>query len=259
MYSLGCTFFHALTGHVPYDGTTALGVVAKHMTAPIPNVRELRPEVPRNVAAIIERLMAKDADDRYASYDELLSAIDASAPTDAYAGFWARVPASIVDAFVGGVLIGLLGWPALFLYLGYLTVGHHYRGQTLGKYLMQLKVERTDGSSLSLPRSAARTLASMWMPLLFAVVVLFTQGFDTLAGLIERLDARELDAVRSLAVAVVIGNALLSLLYVGGLVLAAFHPQKRAAHDLVVGTHVRYALRGKASPHTLLEAQSDGG
>ena len=55
----------------------------------------------------------------------------------------------------------------------------------------------------------------------------------------------ELDAFQSLLVAIAIGNALLTLLYLGGLLLAAFHPQKRAAHDLVVGSEVVYKLRSK--------------
>ncbi len=243
MYALGCTFFHMLTGQVPFDGDTALAVVSKHMLAAVPSVRAKAPKVPRALAGIVERLMAKEPEDRFQSYAELIAALEDAAPKSAYAGFWVRVPAALIDSFLGGLLIGLIGWPAIVLHLGYLTAAHAYRGQTLGKYLMNLKVERVDGSLLSLPRSAARTLASMWMPFIVALTVLLTEGFDTLARLIERLDARELDAVQSLAVAVIIGNALLSLLYVGGLALAAFHPQKRAAHDLVVGSRVRYELR----------------
>ncbi|MND01403.1 hypothetical protein D3C83_203800 [compost metagenome] len=55
----------------------------------------------------------------------------------------------------------------------------------------------------------------------------------------------ELDAFQSLLTAIAIGNALLSLLWVGGLLLAAFHPQKRAAHDLVVGSEVVYLWPSK--------------
>ncbi|MEQ9320103.1 MAG: hypothetical protein RIF41_13145, partial [Polyangiaceae bacterium] len=51
------------------------------------------------------------------------------------------------------------------------------------------------------------------------------------------------DAVQSFLIAFVIGNALLSLLYFGGLIVAAFHPQKRAVHDLVVGSQVVYRLK----------------
>lgn len=243
MYALGCAFFHMLAGEVPYDGPTPLAVVAKHMMAPVPALRDKNPAVPRALAAIVARLLAKEPADRFVSYDALITALEDAAPTSAYAGFWARVPAAMLDAFLGGLLIGALGWPAMIVHLAYLTLAHAHRGQTLGKYLMNLKVERTDGSILSLPRSAARTMASMWMPLVVALTILLTQGFDTLASLIERLDARELDAVQSLAVAIIIGNALLSFVYVGGLVLAAFHPQKRAAHDLVVGSHVRYELK----------------
>ena len=243
MYALGATFYHALTGTVPYDGNTALAVVTQHLTAPIPDVRDRREAVPRKLAAIVHRLMAKEPEERYPSYDALARALEDAAPTRDYAGFWVRVTAAAADGFIGGLAIGLLGWPAIFLHLTYLSVAHARYGRTVGKYLMNLRVERTDGSPLSLRGSIARTLVSMWMPIWVAFTVLFTEGFDTLAVLIERLDARELDAVRSLATAVVIGNALMSLLYVAGLALAAFHPHKRAMHDLVVSSQVRFDLK----------------
>ena len=46
--------------------------------------------------------------------------------------------------------------------------------------------------------------------------------------------------MQAVILSLALGNGLLSLLYGGGLALAAFHPQKRAVHDLVTGTVVRY-------------------
>jgi uncharacterized RDD family membrane protein YckC len=250
MYALGCSFYHLLAGDVPFDGLTPLAVVSKHMMADVPKLRDAVAEVPRSIEAIIERLMAKDPHQRFASYDALIHALEEAAPTSAFAGFWVRVPASLLDSFLGGLLIGILGPSAMLLHLVYLTVAHAWHGQTLGKYLMSLRVERLDGSTLSLGRSAARTMTSMWMPFLLALNIFLTQGLDELEAIVSRLDARELDAVQSLAVAVGVQNALLSLLYVGGLALAAFHPHKRAAHDLMVGTHVRYALKSALEPGT---------
>ncbi len=75
------------------------------------------------------------------------------------------------------------------------------------------------------------------------LVILLTQGFDVLTATIEQLKPHQVDAFQSLIVAVAIGNAVLSLLYLAGLALAAFHPQKRAAHDLLAGSQVVYKLR----------------
>jgi hypothetical protein len=83
----------------------------------------------------------------------------------------------------------------------------------------------------------------MWLPFLVGLVILLTRGAEALERSLEHLQPAELDSLKGLLIAVAIGNALLSLLWVAGLVLAAFHPSKRAAHDLVVGSRVVYRLR----------------
>ena len=66
-YSLGCTFYYLLTGQAPFPGGTWLEKLMRHqLDAPTP-VRQLRPEVPLEVAAVVERLMAPAPDDRYAN------------------------------------------------------------------------------------------------------------------------------------------------------------------------------------------------
>jgi hypothetical protein len=65
LYSLGCTFYYLLTGRVPYPGGTCTEKLLRHgIEVPHP-VEELRPDVPRAVAAIVERLMAKKPEERY--------------------------------------------------------------------------------------------------------------------------------------------------------------------------------------------------
>ena len=59
IYSLGCTMFHAMTGRPPYSGPTVLVTVGMHLDAPIPDIRELRPEVSAQFAALLRRMMAK--------------------------------------------------------------------------------------------------------------------------------------------------------------------------------------------------------
>ena len=64
VYSLGCVAFHALTGHPPYSGSNPLRVGMLHVTAPRPIVPDgLRAEVPE-LAALVERMCAKDPVER---------------------------------------------------------------------------------------------------------------------------------------------------------------------------------------------------
>ena len=65
IYSLGCTFYHMLTGQPPVpEGTAAKKLHHHQHVAPI-DPRQLNPEIPDEVAGILMRMMAKDAKDRY--------------------------------------------------------------------------------------------------------------------------------------------------------------------------------------------------
>jgi eukaryotic-like serine/threonine-protein kinase len=69
LYSLGVMFYEMLTGQRPYNGKTAIEIMQQHATAPVP-------QLPENVAlqqALLDRLMAKNPHERYASADELLA------------------------------------------------------------------------------------------------------------------------------------------------------------------------------------------
>ena len=78
IYSLGCTFYYFLTGVAAYPGGDITDKLTRHARSPVPDVRDLRPEVPTDVSAIILRMMAKKAGDRFASYDDLMAALDAT-------------------------------------------------------------------------------------------------------------------------------------------------------------------------------------
>ena len=65
LYSLGCTMFFMLVGRPPFAEGTMVQKLLQHQQAEPPAIDELRPDVPRRLAAIIKRLMAKDPLDRY--------------------------------------------------------------------------------------------------------------------------------------------------------------------------------------------------
>jgi serine/threonine protein kinase len=77
LYSLGCTFYHLLTGQPPFpDGEWAEKLLRHRLDSPAP-IRALRPDAPAEIAVVVERLMARDPADRYASADDAGRAIDA--------------------------------------------------------------------------------------------------------------------------------------------------------------------------------------
>jgi serine/threonine protein kinase len=72
LYSLGCTFYFALTGQVPFPDCAPLQKMAKHLTEQPRPVQALRPEVPPAVAAIVQKLMAKDRNQRFQAPADLV-------------------------------------------------------------------------------------------------------------------------------------------------------------------------------------------
>ncbi|MFJ2742637.1 protein kinase [Streptomyces sp. NPDC087440] len=71
LYALGVLLHELLTGDVPFAGTTALGILHRHLyEAPAP-VRQLRPEVPQALEALVLHLLAKDPQHRPGSVQEV--------------------------------------------------------------------------------------------------------------------------------------------------------------------------------------------
>jgi uncharacterized RDD family membrane protein YckC/tRNA A-37 threonylcarbamoyl transferase component Bud32 len=248
MYSLGCSFHHLLVGEPPFDAPTPIAVISKHLSEPPPKLRTLVKDVPPKLAAIIERMMRKKAEERYATYEELIADLEAAAPEAvSYVGFWARGVTGALDLVLAGGLIALLGWPGLVVHQVYVVVGTGLFGQTLAKWAMKSEVQRTDGRKLGLFRALLRSIAALWMPILVGTLTLVTRGKDHLRAGIEKMGPTEIAELKSVLLAVYVSHAILTLLYFGGLALAAFHPKKRAAHDLLVDSQVVYKL-GKKPP-----------
>jgi serine/threonine protein kinase len=74
IYSLGVVVFEMLSGRKPFSAETPMQVVIKHMTAPVPNIREHLPDVSPGVEAALTRALAKMPDDRYATATEFAEA-----------------------------------------------------------------------------------------------------------------------------------------------------------------------------------------
>jgi serine/threonine-protein kinase len=84
IYALGAMLFEMVTGRVPFDSTEPLGVLLKHVTDPVPDIRTINPNVPEALVAVIEKALAKKPDDRFQSARDLAAALRhiSLAPTD---------------------------------------------------------------------------------------------------------------------------------------------------------------------------------
>ena len=77
IYSCGIMLYQMLTGERPFEGTTPVAIVARHLHDPIPSLREKRPDVPLSVERLIEWMTEKEPEKRPPSHVKLLEALDA--------------------------------------------------------------------------------------------------------------------------------------------------------------------------------------
>ena len=75
VYSLGCILYEMLTGGPPYTARTITDLVSQILSATMPSVRTVRPEVPAGVDAVISRAVARKAQDRFGSMEEFSAAL----------------------------------------------------------------------------------------------------------------------------------------------------------------------------------------
>jgi serine/threonine protein kinase len=246
IYALGATLYHLVAGAPPFAADTALQLASLHATA-------LRPTVPRGRApraqlsaldTLCSRMMAPRAADRFASYDELLHAIDlASLARARPGGFVARVVAATIDSLVLAVpvllVIGLAlkylasnsyevnGSPISLTAIAVAnTLALARWGRTPGKALLELEVVSVaDGARPTLMQALVRTAAQLGL----AIAGSWFAGFG------DMLDSHPLHALGDVLMTLGVIAAPLVLL-----ASALFGANRRAPWDRVAGTMVRY-------------------
>ncbi len=76
IYSLGVTLYKALTGKVPFDGRTPIEAMIKAIEGKRLGMRELRPEIPIEVEAMVDRMMHRLPEERYQEAGQVITAIE---------------------------------------------------------------------------------------------------------------------------------------------------------------------------------------
>lgn len=81
IYSLGCTWYHMVTGEPPYPEGSLTNKLQSHATSSIPNPQNLNGSITEGMVAVIQRMMAKRPQDRYQTPAELLQDLASPALT----------------------------------------------------------------------------------------------------------------------------------------------------------------------------------
>jgi|GEM_PF-2045600 len=97
MYSLGATMYHMLTGQGPFQEYEPMQVLDMHISGHLPNPRDIVPSIPVSVAQLITRLMMKDPNDRFATWNEAIKEMKKVLTGRGLAGKQGKSPESTVS------------------------------------------------------------------------------------------------------------------------------------------------------------------
>lgn len=95
IYALGIILYEMLTGRQPYKSETPMGLALKHITEPVPNILEARPDLPAWVDEIISTSMAKRPADRYQTAQDIVDALHQNLSTEPAEKKTRRQPAPV--------------------------------------------------------------------------------------------------------------------------------------------------------------------
>jgi eukaryotic-like serine/threonine-protein kinase len=76
VYALGVVAFLALSGQFPFDSETPSAILVAHVTRPTPRLADVAPDVPAAITTIVDRCLAKNANDRFETSGALAEALE---------------------------------------------------------------------------------------------------------------------------------------------------------------------------------------
>jgi len=77
IYSLGCTWFHMLTGQAPFPDGSLTQKLRDHATKSVPDPRQINDSIPEDVVVVLQRMLDKSPDRRYQDPDALIDGLAA--------------------------------------------------------------------------------------------------------------------------------------------------------------------------------------
>jgi uncharacterized RDD family membrane protein YckC len=256
IYALGATLFHLISGRPPFHADSVDQLVSLHATA-------MRPSVPRGgrnrgavtaIDALIARMMAPSPADRFATYDELLRAIEmASSRHTQPAGFWVRLFATGFDLLIAAAIVALCflpfgqadsnEWQTAASLAIYTIIALGWRGTTIGKAIFELELVSAETGKRASWRAVIVRQTTWIVPMVVFGVLKQLQEPPKHSKLPE--PTLEIAAELILLAIVVLGVADLA-------VAAWRRPGKRTLWDRVSHTQLRYRATRSATEPLLL-------
>lgn len=100
IYSLGIVAFEMLTGQVPFDGESPVGVAVKHFQKPLPDLADFRSDIPPTIQNMIYKATAKDREARYMSCEAMAYDLESALDQNRLAETIVRTPLSSKETMV---------------------------------------------------------------------------------------------------------------------------------------------------------------
>lgn len=75
LYAVGAVFYELLTGQPPYQGENSLQILTRALNEPLTPPSMINPGIPNDIERVIERLLARDPEQRFHSADEVIAAL----------------------------------------------------------------------------------------------------------------------------------------------------------------------------------------
>jgi serine/threonine-protein kinase len=97
IYALGTALFEMLGGRPPFEADSAMTLMMMHVNDPVPDVRQLRPEVPVQVVSVINKALAKDRDARFATAGQMAAALRGDSSAGAAAAAAAVAAGTVIE------------------------------------------------------------------------------------------------------------------------------------------------------------------
>jgi len=164
IYCLGLTAWALLVGRPPFPGPSLGDVLHDQINTPLPSLVEERPELPRALERVLQKMCAKDASKRPASMHEVVELLEACRPRAVHAApIVARgvaiafdfIAAFVAFGAIAFLIQGVSGKPlpgglalvvSAVIFLAFTVLAEVRHHVTIGKWFLNLEVRAADGS-----------------------------------------------------------------------------------------------------------------